>query len=133
MKKILAAAIMLLMSLAYAAQVAAGPVPFGSFGGGPFGSVNLSDLNVNFVVPVVDKAGRGIPFAYALSYNSSVLFPSTSGGIRTWQPVQNYGWQAQTDAAYGYMRFHTAMCQCRVFNDDGTWDWWLWTLNVFDG
>src|SRR5260370_4658390 len=126
MKKILAAAIMLLMSLAYAAQVAAGRVPFGSFGGGPFGSVNLSDLNVNFVVPVVDKAGRGIPFAYALSYNSSVWFPSTSGGIRTWQPVQNYGWQAQTDAAYGYIHFHALAEKCRVFGDNGIWGWSFW-------
>ena len=43
------------------AQVATGTPPFGSFGGGPFDTVNLGNLNVHFGIPVVNKAGRGMP------------------------------------------------------------------------
>src|SRR5439155_142921 len=57
------------------AQVATGTPPFGSFGGGPFDTVNLGNLNVHFGIPVVNKAGRGMPFSYVLSYDSSVWFP----------------------------------------------------------
>ncbi|MGA7630598.1 MAG: hypothetical protein WCB11_07510, partial [Terriglobales bacterium] len=43
-------------------QVATGTPPFGSFGGGPFDTVNLGNLNVHFAIPVLNKAGRGLPF-----------------------------------------------------------------------
>jgi hypothetical protein len=33
------------------AQVAIGTPPFGSFGGGPFDTVNLGNLDVHFVIP----------------------------------------------------------------------------------
>ena len=44
------------------AQVATGTPPYGSFGGGPFDTVNLGNLNVHFAIPVIHKAGRGMPF-----------------------------------------------------------------------
>ena len=40
------------------AQVATGPVPFGSFSGGSFDAVNNANLNVHFAIPVISKAGR---------------------------------------------------------------------------
>jgi hypothetical protein len=85
-----------------AAQVAfcqgptTGTPPFGSFAGGPFDTVNLGNLNVHFVVPVLNKAGRGLPFSYNLSYDSSVWYPVGSVGNQSWTPVFNWGWMAQT-------------------------------------
>jgi len=54
-----------------------GTPPFGSFGGGGFDTFNPGRLNVHFVVPILNKAGRGMPFTYSLSYDSSVWYPLT--------------------------------------------------------
>jgi RHS repeat-associated protein len=88
-----------------AAQVATGMPPFGSFGGGPFDVVNLGDLNVHFAIPVLHKAGRGMPFIYDLSYDSSFWTPTLnpSTGVDQWQPAQAFGWSAQTEVATGYV------------------------------
>jgi hypothetical protein len=45
------------------AQVATGTTAFGSFGGGPFDTVNLGNLNVHFAVPILNKSGRGTSFS----------------------------------------------------------------------
>ena len=60
------------------AQIATGTPPFGSFGGGPFDTVNLGNLNVHFAIPVLHKAGRGVPFTYDLSYDSSIWTQGSS-------------------------------------------------------
>src|SRR5580704_17128943 len=85
------------------AQVATGAPPFGTFGGGPFDQVDLANLNVHFRIPVIAKAGRGLAFSYDLSYDSSVWTPATSGSTQAWQPVTNWGWRGQTEAAVGYI------------------------------
>lgn len=74
-------------------QVAVGTPPFNSFGGGPFDTVNLGNLNVHFVIPVFHKAGRGIPFNFDLSYDSSVWSPVTVNGVQYWTPAPNWGWK----------------------------------------
>src|SRR5713101_5798975 len=86
-----------------AAQVATGTPPFGSFGGGPFDVVNLGNLNVHFAVPILHKAGRGMPFAYDLSYDSSVWSPKNSSGISAWTPAYNWGWQSPYGGGAGYL------------------------------
>src|SRR5947207_10425091 len=67
-------------------QTATGTPPFGSIGGGPFDSVNLGNLNVHFAIPVLHKAGRGIPFTYDLSYDGSIWFATPVNNVNTWQP-----------------------------------------------
>ena len=84
-------------------QVTTGTPPFGSFGGGPFDTVNLGNLNVHFSVPIVNKAGRGIPFTYALSYDSSIWVQVTTNGITSWSPTANWGWKGDTEIATGYV------------------------------
>jgi RHS repeat-associated protein len=84
------------------AQVATGTPPFGSFGGGP-DVINLANLNGHLTVPVLSKAGRGMPFTYNLIYDSSVWTPVTSGSTTTWQPVANWGWGATTQVATGIL------------------------------
>src|SRR6266568_5465865 len=72
----------LLPSSAFA-QVKTGTPPFGSFAGGP-DVINLGNLNVHLTIPVVRKPGRGTNFTYDLTYDTSVWYPSTSGGTTTW-------------------------------------------------
>ncbi len=88
-----------------AAQVATGTPPLGSFGGGPFDTVNLANLNVHLDIPVLSKAGRGLPFTYDLGYDSSVWYPLTSGSTTSWQPALNWGWIAQTEGGTGTLNY----------------------------
>lgn len=86
-------------------QVATGTPPFGSFGGGPFDTVNLGNLNIHLSVPIRHKAGRGIPFSYDLNYDNSVWYPAGVSGSQVWTPVYNWGWRAVTEMAVGYMSY----------------------------
>src|SRR6266567_3491969 len=85
------------------AQVSTGVPPFSSIGGGPFDQVNLGNLNVHFAIPVVNKAGRGLPFQYELSYDSSIWYPSLVNGSNVWTPAQAFGWRGATEIATGYV------------------------------
>jgi hypothetical protein len=86
------------------AQVATGTPPYGSFAGGP-DVINLANLNSHITIPVLHKAGRGMNFTYDLSQDTSVWFPSSSGGTNTWTPagVGNWGWRGQTEVTTGYV------------------------------
>ena len=75
----LAVCLLLVISFPVAAQVTTGTPPFASFGGGP-DVINLGNLNAHLDVPVLNKAGRGMPFTYDLTYDTSVWVPITSGG-----------------------------------------------------
>src|SRR2546423_7557354 len=91
-----------LLSLPFSiAEVTTGTPQFGSFGGGPFDTINLANLNVQFKVPIITKAGRGLPFYYILDYESSVWNLVNSGGTNTWTPATNWGWTGQTDTVTG--------------------------------
>lgn len=57
------------------AQATAGTPPFGAFGGGPADVVNLANLNVHIDIPVLHKAGRGVPFNYDMTYDTSLWAP----------------------------------------------------------
>ena len=81
----------ILTSFVATAQVPTGTPPFGSFGGGPFDVVNLGSLNDHFTIPVMQKAGRGAPFTYNISYDTSVWYPVGSSGSQVWTAVPQYG------------------------------------------
>jgi YD repeat-containing protein len=102
----------LLASCVCFGQVTTGTPPFASLGGGPFDTINLSSLNAHFDIPVVSKAGRGIPFTYTLSYDSSIWYP-TAG---TWQPVATWGWRGATEIATGYMTAKSTAVVCDPVN-----------------
>jgi hypothetical protein len=90
-KLFLAVCLLLVISFPVAAQVTTGTPPFASSGGGP-DVVNLGNLNVHLDVSVLNKAGRGMPFTYDLTYDTSVWVPITSSGVTSWNPVFNWGW-----------------------------------------
>lgn len=88
------------------AQTQAALPPFSSWGGGPFDSVNLGNLDVHFTIPVLHKAGRGMPFSYDISYDGLVWSPVTSSGITQWQPASAFGWSNISNAgAGGYINY----------------------------
>jgi hypothetical protein len=89
-------------TIASAQGPATGIPPFSSIGGGPFDAINLGNLNVHLDVPIFHRAGRGVPFDYDLSYDSSVWYVSSGA----WQPVNtNFGWRGVTEAQTGYVTY----------------------------
>jgi RHS repeat-associated protein len=93
------------------AQITTGTPTFGSFGGGP-DVINLANLNSHLTIPILNKPGRGQDFQYNLTYDSSVWFPSTLSGSKTWQPVFNFGWIAQTAIQTGYLSYSESVGNC---------------------
>ncbi len=93
-------------------QVAIGTPRFGSFGGGPFDTVNLGNLNVHFAIPVVHKVGRGLPFDYDLKNDTSVWYPVGVSGSQTWTPVGNWGWRGWTESSMGYVSYQHGSTKC---------------------
>ena len=75
MRKLFAAAVTALLSCApiYAQAPGTGAYPFASFDNRGFDSVNLGNLNTQFSIPIVSKAGRGLPFTYAIQNGRSDL------------------------------------------------------------
>jgi RHS repeat-associated protein len=100
-----------LMSAQVHAQITTGTPSFGSFGGGP-DVINLANLNSHLTIPIFHKPGRGIDFPYDLTYDTSVWYPVTSGSTKTWQPVLNWGWIAQTAIKTGYLSYFLASQNC---------------------
>src|SRR5215472_668187 len=88
--------------------------PFGTRGGGPFDRLNLATLNVHFDIPIIQKAGRGLPFFYILSFDSNVWTLVTSTGTTSWQPVWNWGWRGQTEITSGYVDYKHTQKNCNI-------------------
>jgi RHS repeat-associated protein len=101
------------------AQVATGTPPFGSFSGGP-DIVNNANLNVHLAIPVLVKAGRGLPFYYILSYDSSVWYPTGTAPNQAWTPVTNWGWRGKTEVSIGYISRNSKQLKCKDL-DSGNW------------
>ena len=95
---------------------ATGTPPFGSFSGGP-DIINNANLNDHWTFPVLHKPGRGIPFTYDLSYDSSMWYPVGVSGSQNWQPVGNWGWRGITEVAAGYISYTMTQEQTCYFNN----------------
>ena len=103
------------------AQVQTGTPPFGTFGGGP-DVINLANLNSQLVIPVVNKRGRGLPFIFDITHDSSIWMPVTSGSTKIWQsPSQFNGWGWNTTEANIGAAFpqKTSVVQFPEFCDNG--------------
>lgn len=87
------------------AQVGTGTYPYGSFDNKGFDTINRGNLNAHFSIPVINKPGRGLPFYYNLSYDSSIWYPATVSGVKTWTSVPNFGWRGDTEIANGYVSY----------------------------
>jgi RHS repeat-associated protein len=91
-------------------QVATGIPPFSSISGGP-DTINLANLNAHWSFPILAKAGRGLPFHYALQFDNSVWKVGDDGsGNSIWQPVNStQGWARQTEVLSGYMTYDASV------------------------
>ncbi len=103
-----------------AAQVATGTPAFGSYGGGPFDTINLGNLNVHFSIPILNKPGRGMAFSYNLAYDSSIWTPVTTNGVTQWQPALNWGWQGATNIL-GFLMYNEVTTPCSGGGSTVTW------------
>src|SRR5438552_5091069 len=112
--------LLILAASSASGQVQTGTPPFGSFSGGP-DVIDLANLNAHLSIAVVNKPGRGTDFTYNLGYDNSVWYPVTSGGTLIWQPVGNWGWRGQTDAAVGYVIYKATPLSC-FSQEDNRWE-----------
>lgn len=98
--------IVIALAVAGLTQVTTGIPPYQSFGGGPE-VINLGNLNVHYSIPVFSRGGRGIPFSYALAYDSSIWKPSVGAWV-----MSGGGLHRDTAALVGYVvySFNEANC-----------------------
>jgi hypothetical protein len=126
------ALLVLILALSAHAQstVAVGAYPLGSYSGGPFDQVNNGNLNVQFSIPILSKAGPTLPFGYAIGYNSSVWYHSNVSGTTTWTPVnvQDWGWSglAENVGIGGYVSYSEMQYSCLIYGTQYYywWDYW---------
>jgi len=116
-RQFLLAVTVTLASQLVSAQQTTQPAPFQSWGGGPVDSVNLGNLDIHLTIPVLHKAGRGMPFAYDISYDAQVWSSVTSNGTTQWQPSNTFGWMNISGAGMGgYVSYSTVTTsgQCPI-------------------
>ena len=77
-------------------EVKVGTPQHGTFGGGP-DIVNLANLNAHWKFPVFSKAGRGVPFSYVITHDTSVWFLAGVSGNGNWLPVSNWAWRRRSE------------------------------------
>jgi RHS repeat-associated protein len=94
------------------AQVASGTPPFGSFAGGP-DVIDLANLNTHVSIPIVNKPGRGMPFNYNITYDSSIWSPSGSSGSQLWWYNSNWGMSVLGQSA-GYVSYRSTSTVCTI-------------------
>jgi hypothetical protein len=92
------------------AQVTTGTPAFGTFSNGP-DVINIGNLNTHLDIPIINKIGRGLNFAYDLTYDSSVWYPVYSEGSTYWEPVGGWGWSGQIngESAPGFSFYPTSI------------------------
>jgi len=59
-------------------------------------TINLGNLNAHFAVPIFHKTGRGVDFAYDLSYDSAIWYPSFQMA-RQAATGHHLGWRGPTE------------------------------------
>lgn len=106
-RSLIAAVLFLAAPAAASAQVKLGTPTFGSFSGGP-DVVDLANLNIHIPLPIVDKAGRGLPFIYNLGYDTSIWTPSNSSGTAVWTPAANWGFTLGVPAWNGQVTYSSS-------------------------
>jgi RHS repeat-associated protein len=91
-----------------------------------FDSVNPGNLNTHFVIPIVSKAGRGVPFQYSLAYDGLIWSPVASGSSNVWQPDASFGLHGYllNDGYKGFLSYSNVSRKC--FDDPDNPGYWEW-------
>ena len=111
------------------AQVATGIPPFASMAPSSFDMVNEANGNVFFTIPMVNKAGRGMPFTYALAFNNSIWTPWNASGYHVWTPAGSWGWAGVSSASMGYVSYSWQQGWC--YDPDSTQDYY-WDITTYN-
>ncbi len=86
----------------------------GTFDTHGFDTINMGNLNTHFEIPIVTKAGRGLPFNYSIVYDGLVWSQATSSGTAQWIPDPGFGFHGQLNggAVVGFMTsaFQSVRC-----------------------
>ena len=99
--------------------------PFGSMSAGVFDKVNNANLNVHFAIPVLVKAGRGLPLNYLLTYDNMVWRYNNN----VWNPVTQWGWRGITETLLGVVTYDQTQGSCTsggntyFYNIYSDWDY----------
>jgi RHS repeat-associated protein len=93
-------------------QNATGAPPLSTQSGGTFDSVNLANLNVHFNIPIFSRAGRGQSLKYMETYDGLIWTPVTSGGVTSWQPIADWGWNVQSTGLTGKAVYEIRYANC---------------------
>lgn len=105
-------------------QVLTGIQPFSSNTSFAFDTINNANLNTMFSIPIVNKAGRGMPFNYNLTYNSSVWVP-VGTAPKAWQPVSTaistWGWNDSAVANVGKVTYNVTAGMCQQYPNFYYW------------
>ena len=108
-------------AIAQTGQIATGTPNFASFDSGPE-NINLGNLNTNWQFPIISKAGRGEPFSYSMTYDSSLWEPAISGSTKTWQSQGEFGWVTGGSGYYTYsVTYSSVTCVDSVTGVQTTW------------
>jgi RHS repeat-associated protein len=109
--------LLLFAALAYSSLFAqTGNPPFATVSGGSVDSINLSALNTHVEIPVFGKAGRGLPFSYAINVDTSIWQTSVNvgTGAKSWLPLANFGWRGLTESFIGYVSYTQTQTTCNA-------------------
>jgi RHS repeat-associated protein len=99
------------ISLAQEPLLGSGLPPFDTLSNGAIDKVDAGSLNVHISIPALQKPGRGMPFNYVLSYDSTVW--GLNSTKTAWQPAANWGWRGVSEAILGYVSYtHIANQPC---------------------
>ncbi len=101
-----------------AQNVGTGLYPHGTFDRPGFDAINMGNLNTHFEIPIVQKAGRGLPFNYSIVYDGLIWSTVTSSGTAQWTPDSAYGFHGQLNggAIVGYLTNSTLSVRCVIDN-----------------
>ena len=109
LRKFVPSLVLFLFASPIIGQVTTGIHPYGTYDKPGIDTINVGNLNVHIGFPVLNKAGRGQPLSFNLSYDSSIWATTSVSGVKSWVPASNFGWSGDTQILAGYMTYSSTM------------------------
>ncbi len=78
-----------------------------------YSEVVLNDLNLHLDIPIVNKAGVGLPFAFGLHFNNNFYDPISGKWAQNWNfmgGVSAFGWVSGDTQVFGTLVGYSTFC-----------------------